>query len=197
MEQWLRTDETQQAVLALQMVSEQLPRVTDNSHHWQWVIIGLHNTLQGFMVLALRGTNDLNVLTDECAEDWMAAYERGDENYPEPKLDTFLNLYKKIKSDRMKMYGHSRPFKPSGTQGKSIKKLNNLRNEFIHFVPKGWSLEVSGLPDIVDDCIDVICFLAFECGNLVWYEQGLETQTRDLIEKAKHGISLIKRTYGG
>jgi len=195
MENWLRTDETQQAVLALQMATEHLQRVMDNPHHWQWVIVGLHNALQGFMVLALRGTNSINVLTDECAREWMAAYERRDGNYPEPKLDSFLNLYKKIKSDRMKMYVHSRSFKPSGTQGRSIKKLNSLRNEFIHFVPKGWSLEISGLPHIVGDCLNVISFLAFDCGNVVWHEQTLETQARILIEKAKNDASLITRDY--
>jgi len=97
----------------------------------------------------------------------------------------------------MGMYVNSRSFKPSGTQDRSIKKLNSLRNEFIHFVPKGWSLEVSGLPQIVDDCLDVIFFLGFECGNVIWHEMALETQTRDLIEKAKCDLSLIKKAYAG
>jgi hypothetical protein len=83
MEKYLRTDETQQAVLALRMVSEQLSRVSQNPHYWQWVVIGLHNALQGFMVLALRGTDDLNVLTDKCATEW-TAYNRS-RKYPEPK----------------------------------------------------------------------------------------------------------------
>jgi hypothetical protein len=30
-----------------------------------------------------------------------------------------------------------------------LEKLNNLRNEFTHFRPKGWSLETAGLPTIV------------------------------------------------
>lgn len=197
MEHWLRTDEAQQAVLALRMASEQLSRVTANPHHWQWVIIGLHNALQGFMVLALRGTNNLNVLTDKCAMEWMAAYERGDSKYPEPKLDNFLNLYKKINSARMNMYIHSQHFKPRGTQGRSIKKLNSLRNELIHFVPKGWSLEVSGLPQIVADCLDAISFLAFQCGNVFWHDAELESQTKELIENARRDVSLIKAEYGG
>ena len=51
------------------------------------------------------------------------------------------------------MHGLSQAFKP-GTQGRSVKQLNKLRNEFIHFVPKGWSLEVDAR--IVDDCLNVI-----------------------------------------
>ena len=75
-------------------------------------------------------------------------------------------LYRKP-SDRMMMYGHSQPFKPQGTQTESVKMLNHLRNEFIHFLPKGWSLEASGLPQVVKDCVNIIAFLAFECGNVL------------------------------
>lgn len=198
MEIWLKTDESQEAVLALQVVSEQLTHLesTGNPHYWTWVIVGLHNALQGFMVLALRGSNNINVLTEDCAREWLAAYERKDGNYPEQKLDNFLNLYKKIKSDRMQMYVNSKAFKPKGTQDRSVKKLNSFRNDFIHFVPKGWAIEVSGFTQIVNDCLDIISFLAFDCGNIFWHEQALESQTRVLLENAKQKINLIKKTYG-
>ncbi len=195
MENWLGTDESQEAVLALQLVSEQLAHLesTGNHHYWTWIIVGLHNALQGFMVLALRGTNNINVLTEDCAKEWLTAYERGDGKYPEQKLDNFLNLYKKIKSERMQMYVNSQVFKPSGTQGRSVKKLNSFRNNFVHFVPKGWAIEVSGLTQIVDDCLNIISFLAFDCGNVFWHEQILETQTRILLGKAKQNIGLVKK----
>ena len=196
---WLETDEFQETVLALQLTSEQLSNLasTGNLHYWTWVIVCLHNALQGFMVLALRGTNNINVLTEDCAIEWLAAYERGDGQYPEQKLDNFLNLYKKVKSERMKMYVNSQSLKPSGTQGRSIKKLNAFRNDFIHFVPKGWVVEVSGLPQIVDDCLNIIWFLAFECGNIFWQKQEQETLTKVLLERSKQSISRIEQSNGG
>jgi hypothetical protein len=199
MEKWLETDEFQETVIALRLVSEQLAYLesTGNPHYWSWVIVGLHNALQGFMVLALCGTNNINVLTEDCAREWLAAYERRDGNYPEQKLDKFLNLYKKIKSSRMQMYMDSQSFKPSGTQCKSIKQINKFRNDFIHFVPKGWLIETSGLPEIIDDCLDIISFLAFECGNVFWREQDLEAQARVLMERAKQSTRLIRQAYGG
>ncbi len=197
MEHWLRTDELHEAVLALQMTCEQVSRVRSDPHHWKWVILGLHNALQSFMVLALRGTNGLNVLTKERASQWMAAYKRGDSKYPELRLDSFLNLYDKIKSDRMEMSVDSQALKPSSTQDQSIKTLNRLRNEFIHFVPQGWSLELHGLPRIADDCLDVISFLAFECGNVIWHDPKLEFQTRSLIKKTKRQVRLIEKAYSG
>jgi hypothetical protein len=199
MQNWLETDETQEAVLALQLVSEQLAHLesTGDPHYWTWIIVGLHNALQGFMVLALRGSNNINVLTEDCAREWLAAIERKDGNYPEQKLDNFLNLYKKIKSYRMQMYVNSQVFKPIGTQGRSVKKLNSFRNEFIHFIPKGWAIEVRGLTQIADDCLNIISFLAFDCGNIFWHEQISESQARVLLEKAKHNVSLIKKAYSG
>ncbi len=92
-----------EAVISLEMLCEQLPKVIDNPHYWKWIVIALHNALQGFMVLALKGSNGLNVLTEECEKEWIAAFKRHDNVWPKRKLDTFLNLYKKIKSGR-KLY---------------------------------------------------------------------------------------------
>ena len=197
-ETWLETDEFQETILALQLTSEQLSNLatTSNLHYWAWVIICLHNALQGFMVLALRSTNNINVLTEDCAIEWLAAYERGDGQYPEQKLDKFLNLYKKVKSERMNMYLNSQFLKPSGTQNRSVTKLNSFRNNFIHFVPKWWTIEVTGLPQIVDDCLDIIWFLAFECGNIFWQEQDQETLTKVLLESSKQSIGRIKQANG-
>lgn len=195
MDNWIVTDEAQEAVFALEMVSEQLHRVIESSYQWKWVIIALHSTLQGFMVLALQGTNGLNPLRNKCAREWMAAYERGDGTFPERQLDNFLNLYKKIKSDRMKMYVNSQPFKPRATQTRSVKMLNRLRNDFIHFVPKGWSLEISSLPQIMQDCIDIISFLAFECGNIIWHEEVLEDRAKELIDLIRHQTDVIRAKY--
>jgi hypothetical protein len=197
MENFLEIDETQDALISLQMMNKQLDNLerTGNTQYWKWVIIGLHNALNGFMVLALRGTNNLNVLTEKCAKQWLIAYYSNNGKYPEPKLDNFLNLYKKIKSGKMNLYSISKSFTPSGIQDISVKKLNKLRNDFVHFVPKNWLIEVSGMPQISDDCLDVISFLAFDCGNVMWQEDDLETQTRELIEKAKQSLALIKKAY--
>jgi len=212
---WLRTNEAVEAVVSLETVCEQLPKVIDEPHYWKWVIIALHNGLQGFMVLALKGSDGLNVLTEESEKEWRAAFERDDGVLPQPKLDNFLKLYKKIKSgrktyeeqmktggllygkpsDRMHMYGRSQPFKPEGTQSESVKKLNQLRNEFIHFLPKGWSLEVSGLPQVVRDCVNIISFLAFQCGNVLWHKEELEVRTKELVEKAIGQADMVARSY--
>ncbi len=186
---WLRIDEFEESVHSLELSVELFNGLTLNSdyYQWVWVLITLHNALQGFMVLALRGTNGLNVLKPKCAQAWLEAYDKKME-YPIPVLDTFSNLYKKIKSDNMDLYFDSKRFKPMRTQETSIKQLNRFRNEFIHFIPANMSIEISGFPNILKECMEIIEFLAFESNNIQWQihdHEDLENKTRKLITKAK------------
>ena len=52
-------DEQRDAVFSLQLVSELLEKTEANPQYWKWVIIALHSSLQGFMVLALKGSDGL------------------------------------------------------------------------------------------------------------------------------------------
>ncbi|MFH1596686.1 MAG: hypothetical protein ABIG94_10020 [Pseudomonadota bacterium] len=161
-------------------------------YQWKWAILALHSSLQGFMVMALRGSDGLNCLRDDVAAEWFRAYRAG-EKLPIEKLDNFLNLYKKIKkANKMTFYIHSKPFKPSGTEGTSIKKINSLRNDFVHFVPKSWSLEVTGLPPIFLDCLNIIDFLGWRCNNIIWYESAVEKRASKALSEAMKRIKDLK-----
>ena len=142
---WLRTDEWIETVLDFEMFSEQLGQVTFDPHRWIWAIIALHRGIQGMMVLALKGSNDFKVLREKDVERWLSWYEddRGDESPPHAKLADFLDLYRKIKGDKMLIYMHSQKFVPKGTQDFSIKHLHRLRNKIIHFKPQIWSLDLN------------------------------------------------------
>ena len=62
-----------------------------------------------------------------------------------------------------------------------VEKLNLLRNQFVHFVPKGWSLEISGMPRIVRHCCDVIDHLAVRHPT---FEHHLDGNRRRRIKSA-------------
>ncbi|HEY5556795.1 hypothetical protein [Acetobacterium sp.] len=192
---WIRTDELNEAVLALDVFSEFLEKVLEDVYYWKWSVITLHNSLQGFMVCALRGSNGLNVLKDGIAKAWLEALNSGSGNYPIKELDRFLDLYKSIKSNKMLMFGHSKKFSSKSQQGSSIKSLNRLRNEFIHFTPKHASYEVSGLPEVIEDCVAIIEFLAFESNNIIYPDESIEKRIQELLISIKSSLSYIKRNY--
>lgn len=194
---WLSTDELTESVNALGAFISNLRRVKRDRYYWKWAIVALHNSAQGFMVCALRGTSNLAVLSPKAAKEWKEAYEQ---HKPDPReeLDGFLNLYKKIKGNYMIQYIHSQKFVPRGQQGANIKKLNSFRNDFIHFVPKGWSIEVTGFPKICEDVISIIDFLVTRSGNVRFYfRKNVEDKCLDLLTKSKQLLRELKRAYGG
>jgi hypothetical protein len=101
MERWFRTDEAEETLSALEIVADALLRVRSNLYQWKWAILALHGAVQGFMVLALRGSNGLHALRDEDAQRWLEAHDRGEPYPTNLKLDDFLSLYDKIKGERM------------------------------------------------------------------------------------------------
>lgn len=193
-EHWLRTDEHEEAVSALEAVAEWSGRLETKIYYWKWVVLAMHNATQGFMVLALYGSDELLPLRNEIAKAWLKAYREGGA-YPTEKLDPFLNLYEKIKSEAMVFHADSKKFTPSGSQDRSIEKLNSLRNDFIHFVPTSWSLEVSGLPKICLDCLDAVEFLGLESGNVRWYEDKHQARARAAVDAARLPLKAIEKAY--
>jgi hypothetical protein len=52
-------------------------------------------------------------------------------------------------------------------QKKDCDLLNaTLRNNFEHFIPKGWSIQLNGMPRIVDSALQIIEFLTFKSGRI-------------------------------
>lgn len=100
---FLHTDEVEEAVSAIEMVSESVAKTRIDIYRWKWALIAMHSAVQGFMVLALRGSNGLLALKDNSAAAWLAAYECGGQ-LPEERLDTYENLYEKVKSDRLLIF---------------------------------------------------------------------------------------------
>jgi hypothetical protein len=193
MDQWLRTDASQEAMVSLEMVCNQLTKVTDDLHAWKWVIVSLHNALQGYMVLALHS---LEARKSSNKEKWLAAFHGKTGNYPEPYLDSFLSLYKRIQtSEKMNPWG-DRPFQPTGTQTESVEDLNYWRNDFIHYFPGNLSLEVTDGPQMVQDCIDIIYFLTFESGCMLWRAGSFEAvRTGDLIQTIRSHLNALREEY--
>jgi len=94
----------------------------------------------------------------------MDAFE-GKGPYPVEKLDDFLPLYEKVKNPKH----FTKPFPATSEHDKRLTQLNELRGQFTHFTPRGWSLELVGLPEIARASVDVATWSAVESGAL-WYK---------------------------
>ncbi|MBW2307814.1 MAG: hypothetical protein JRG73_12875 [Deltaproteobacteria bacterium] len=181
---------------ALEAVADELRCVYQNAYRWKWVILAMHSALQGMMVLALQGSDGLRVFREEDAIRWMNAHESGGPYPDDLKLDKFLDLYKKIKSDIMLLNVNSKKFLPRGTQGRSIKLLNRLRNEFVHFTPRVFVLVLLGLPSMSIDCLEVMEFLAWHSNNVSWVDTELSGRAKVAFDSMRTSLLALKSEYG-
>ena len=183
---FIRTDEHEEAVRSIEWVAELMPRLPTDRYLWKWILVALHNAVQGYMVLALWDGNGLRALRDDIAAKWLRAHRSGTP-YPIEKLDAFLHLYEKVKTRR----GAKAAFMPGATHDQSMRRLNTFRNDFIHFTPKGWSLEVSLLPPICHDTLDLIEFLGWRSPQVLWHKQSHGRRGRSAAFRIRRSLRLL------
>jgi len=195
----LRTDEELEAVRALEQAALLLPQVAADPYAWKWVVLALHNALQGFMVLALQGTWAVRVMKRADRRAILAAHARGalEAALRQGDLEYFEELYDQIKKEKhMRLNTFSKAFRPGPTQTESVKRLNALRNDLVHFVPKTFVDAIEDLPLVVADCAEIIGFLAFESGNVRWTAHPeLQARTTDLLGRVREVAAALSETY--
>ena len=55
----------------------------------------------------------------------------------------------------------------------SVRELNWLRDNLVHFKVGAWGIGVGGFPEMAMHCVEVLEFLAVESGNVLWTDQSL------------------------
>ncbi|MGH7799325.1 MAG: hypothetical protein ACREOW_01680 [Thermodesulfobacteriota bacterium] len=146
---WLRLTEKTNALDYLEKAYDFIRQTETSVFAWKWVILALHSALYGFAICACAGSNPDSVRTKK---GYLIDFDKALELCQNPSW--------------MRMFIHSKHLRLSSSQGESIRYLRKeFRNNFEHFSPKGWSIELHGMPRIVMDVLDVICFLTLDTGN--------------------------------
>lgn len=158
-EMFFRVNEATEPLNALKMLKEFLTEAEDEEYYLKWAIIAAHSTLQGFMVLALRGTSSIQIVKKHKKDKNKTAFEIL--SNPEKQLDNFLHLFNKIKDEQYMPNGAF--VDKSGEITESIENLNEIRNQFIHYFPCSWTIGISTIYRILENVIIVIDFLTQSC----------------------------------
>lgn len=152
---WLTTDEADDVAGSIRHALRSAAFLADDPQSWKWVTLALHSALQGACVCHLTTTAaPIGAVTKANAKEWLAYFEESRTSTqakpPQTKLMALPALLKEVRKaqsagDRSNEAGVA----------VSDKDLNWLRyfhdvvrNQLVHFEPMGWSLEVSGIPDI-------------------------------------------------
>jgi len=150
-----RIDEEENALDSLERAAEFLERRAELATWFKWTVLGLHHALYGFLICAIKGT-DPDRVTD--------------------KRGRLISLWEALKRAQDHSWTHpGKTLVLSQDEKKAIEKIaDSFRNEFQHFVPKGWSIFTRGSGDIFKHVARVIEFIVFESGNLNWFSGAEE-----------------------
>jgi hypothetical protein len=114
----------------------------------------LHSALYAFAVCAIKGSNpDRVTYTTKKGKVLLIRFDEA--------------IIRCQDASWIRQYGHSKPLILTDGQKWSINKLKKeFRDQFEHYQPLAWSIEIHGFPQIAIDVLDVIRFLAFDSGNI-------------------------------
>jgi hypothetical protein len=151
---FVRFDEIEDVLSSLDLLALVVPLLKREPSYWKWVIIAAHEGLQGAMVCSICDTSGISVLDEQSAKAMQKYFETKEGGHPKERLADFMTLLSRSqKADLM----DNHPLKLSHTQADDIQLLHkHFRNNFAHFVPKGWSIEKAGLPRLVRTALDAI-----------------------------------------
>ena len=152
---WLQTDEADDVAGSVRHALQCLNMVGQDRQAWKWFALSLHSALQGASVCHLVSTaSPVEAVYPMNAAKFLNYFEESRTNAvakpPETRIMALPDLLKAARKpnsagDRSNNLG----IPITDTELERLSKFHTtVRNQFVHFEPMGWSLEVSGLPAI-------------------------------------------------
>jgi len=200
-ERWMHTDTLKEAYKSLEKLDETLSLLPTDVYQWKWALIILHNCAQAFMVLALEGTSQIDVVKNRKEyADCLYKLSQGkemDEDMKKtlsiPQLDYFLKLYCKIKdTNNTQLFWSNTKFHSTKEHDDAMNLLNEYRNQFIHFLPCSWGIKLSDLPLI---CVAVMGFVQYminDLGNFMYrFNDEEQGQIQNLVISINDKLKVI------
>lgn len=172
--------------------------VCDDPQAWKWGILALHSALQGACVCHLTTTaSPVGAVTKQNEKDWISFFEESRSNPnltpPETKLMSLPDLLKAARKP-----GSSGGFSDSAPISISDRELawlgrihSDIRNQFVHFAPRVWSIEVSGVSQIAH----IVARIVHDIHDVGWAFRHLDSSTRNtmLLDLKQLKISTWKK----
>jgi hypothetical protein len=170
------TEETN-ALDYLERARQFITETDTNPRAWKWVVLALHGALYGFAIAACKGTDYQTIVRKT---------KRGAEHLI--SLDEALTLC--ANPTWMGTLHGGLALTLTDSQKDSIRRLKKtLRNNFEHYVPGVWSIEIHGLPQISMDILDVISFLAVGTFRYQHLNQSQRRRVKSIVYQSKKHLS--------
>jgi hypothetical protein len=214
----LRTGTNADAVDSLEMTARFLEEAADDPRRWKWALIALYTAIQGFMVLALRGTwpvatyspkikrrklkahyELLQAIESKDEARIKEAHQREGKIMFENDLASFLNLYAQIKDPEgwaMQQWGNDTFFEADNRCDECMTWLKYLRDDYLHFTDGGRSHWLPRFALIAVYGLEVIDFLMNRTRLITWFPwEDAEERAMVALPRARDAALRLQGTY--
>ena len=196
MDLWIRTDEAEDVAGSIRHALRCLEFAAVDDQSWKWYALALHSALQGACICHLITTAPpVGAVTERNQTEWLTYFEESRENPASRAPKTHLmNLPELLKAIRKPNSAGDRSNK-NGVRLQDhelewlIRFHDQIRNQFVHFSPVGWSIEVSGLPHLSK----LVERLILEIVRMGW---AFRHQNTDWLEAFHASLHQLGLNYG-
>lgn len=185
---YARTSPMQLCLLYLEQAALEAARALKDPQRWFFAAPEMHRALNCALVAALSGPESIGAYPVKARQEWIAHFRK--ENWPdlprprEGRVEAFTDLLRRAQ-DPSDFWMEGRPIKLTDAQRADLAALTKLRNDMEHVKPRGWSIEVAGLPRMLTAAAEAINQLLQERRCLTGFEEEDE-------ERAKRFIACIR-----
>lgn len=206
MSRFIRTDEHQDVLASLEQCAFSLAQVRRSERAWKWVILSLHSALQGAMACHLSGTEQLGALEKRSVENWHQwnekciqddAEDSGDprrKRLARERLADTNELFRRLHCSEARIEdGCGRVISITDQQRASFQLLHDRRNEFTHFSPKSWIIDLCSIKQAIEDVLNVLCLIADDGWPFRHMAEQDWSILRSKIEEIRREVDAIDR----
>lgn len=180
---YVEFDEIENTISAIEMLATVSELVASRPSYWKWMIIAAQDALQAAIVCAVADSTGISVLSERSAKRVLAFLEGKETDYPGEWLADFGELLKRS------------PLELEQSQADDIRKLHFFRNEFSHFTPMTWCIELAGLPRLVLTALAAIEALLAEQQVQIHLESEQTERIQANMTRARSALTALATTY--
>jgi hypothetical protein len=189
---YVRFDEREDAVVALELVASVSRDLKENAALWKWMVLGMQNAMQGAMVLALAGTDGCGALGDKSQEQIRAWLQKPKGPQPKEIMAEYSVLLSRVQQAEL-MDGP--PLEVSVEECERLERLNRLRRNFAHFNPQGWSIELKLLLLLMPSALNAVEHLLTTQHRVrVHFTEGQKERIAESIAETRGALTAFEHS---
>lgn len=188
--EFIRTDTEDDTIASFELALAFLISAQCDERYWKWFVIACHAGVQGAFALVLEHGDGLLVQKRGVMRRTLEAVSAGTAP-PAPHMDNFVRLYQRVQCRQNLRSPAVQPVASTPELDAAMSTLDTLRNEFLHFNVKRWSIQIELIQSAARSCISVAAFLLRQSPAVLWHEPALERHVisvlANLEEQLVHG----------